>query len=90
MLAFLGACSSSESSASKTPATADGGRLEETSLQCPRGTQAMRDVRACEGTLNVETLETTIAPVRDHHTTHVVHTTNGTYLYVVGGTDAWK
>src|SRR5687768_5909842 len=31
-----------------------------------------------------------IDPGRDHHTTMVIETASGPWLYVVGGTDAWQ
>lgn len=85
----LSGCSSSESTGAPTDA-ADAGGADAGALECPKGTHATEGQRACEGKLVVETLPIAIAPVRDHHTTHRVDTSTGTYLYVVGGTDAWK
>jgi hypothetical protein len=46
---------------------------------------------ACESfpSLAVARSPQAIDPVRDHHTTMVIETTFGPYLYVFGGTDAW-
>jgi hypothetical protein len=40
--------------------------------------------------LSVERSPSQIAPVRDHHTTTIIETSAGPYLYVFGGTDDWK
>ncbi len=45
---------------------------------------------ACEGALTVAASDQAIAPARDHHTTFIRQTTQGPYLYVVGGTSAWN
>jgi hypothetical protein len=39
--------------------------------------------------LNVQRSSAVISPIRDHHTTAVIETAAGPYLYVFGGTDAW-
>ncbi len=44
----------------------------------------------CETTLAMARSDRAIDPVRDHHGTVVVETDGGPYLYVLGGTDAWK
>lgn len=40
--------------------------------------------------LSVTRSSSVIAPVRDHHSTTIVETPGGAYLYVFGGTDDWK
>jgi hypothetical protein len=44
----------------------------------------------CETTLAMAKSDRAIDPVRDHHGTVIVETDAGPYLYVLGGTDAWK
>jgi hypothetical protein len=81
------ACSSSAAAPSEDAGSdAPSGRKP---LTCPEGTHLSGEGRYCEATLAVETSPTELVPVRDHHTTHVVETSSGPYLYVVGGTDAW-
>jgi hypothetical protein len=40
--------------------------------------------------LTFERSDVAIDPGRDHHTTMVIETASGPWLYVVGGTDAWE
>jgi len=40
--------------------------------------------------LTVQRSSAVISPIRDHHTTAVIETAAGPYLYVFGGTDNWK
>lgn len=40
--------------------------------------------------LAVKRSPTAIEPARDHHTTMVIETTSGVWLYVIGGTDSWE
>ncbi len=41
-------------------------------------------------TVSIARSPVTLTPARDHHTTLVRETSAGPYLYVFGGTDAWK
>jgi hypothetical protein len=45
---------------------------------------------ACTATLALAASPVAIAPARDHHTTFVRETSQGPYLYVLGGTSAWN
>lgn len=40
--------------------------------------------------LTFERSDVAIEPGRDHHTTMVIETASGPWLYVIGGTDAWE
>jgi hypothetical protein len=44
----------------------------------------------CETVLAMAKSDRAIDPIRDHHGTVIVETDAGPYLYVLGGTDAWK
>jgi hypothetical protein len=88
LLVSLAACSSAPT-ASTPDAGADSAPGPQP-LVCPEGTRPAAEGRFCDATLSVTTAPQEIAPVRDHHTTHVVQTSAGAYLYVVGGTDAWS
>ncbi len=59
---------------------------------CDPGTYRNGESGACQtfASLTVARSSQQIAPVRDHHSAEVVTTTDGPYLYVLGGTDAWK
>lgn len=90
-----GACSSSEGPANTTPTPAEppapGAIPEPTPVACGDG--AYRTAQnTCETfpALTLTRSPSTIAPVRDHHTTAVIETAAGPYLYVFGGTDDWR
>lgn len=91
LLLSLAACSSSsETSATQTPAPSTG-EPGAAPAACDDGSY-----RTLEGTcqtyppLTVQRSEVVIAPVRDHHATAIVETSSGPWLYVIGGTDAWN
>lgn len=92
---FLFACSSSStdpSDPSTTPAdTTPPVAAEPTPVTCGAGSYRIA-TNTCESfpALRVERSSATIAPVRDHHTTAILETAAGPYLYVFGGTDDWK
>jgi Kelch motif len=90
-LAFVAACSSSSS----TLPDGQSSPPPETSTPAPEPC-AEGTYRVSTGScvpfpgLSVQRSPTKIAPARDHHTTMVIETTSGPWLYVVGGTDAWE
>lgn len=92
---FLLACSSSEGPASTTPTPAEptppAATPEPTPVECGAGTYRTAQ-NTCEGfpVLTLARAASSIAPVRDHHTTAVIETASGPYLYVFGGTDDWR
>ncbi len=55
---------------------------------CPDGSRENGD--GCDTALALAPSAQSIAPARDHHTTHVVETGGGAFLYVLGGTPGWK
>ncbi len=59
---------------------------------CDPGTYRNGESGACQGfaSLAVNRSPVQISPVRDHHSAKVVETSDGPYLYVLGGTDVWK
>lgn len=93
---FLLACSSSEGPASTTP-TPEGPippaetPAEPTPVECGAGSYRTAQ-NACETfpALTLTRSPSALAPVRDHHTTAVIETAEGPYLYVFGGTDDWR
>ncbi|NOU28472.1 MAG: hypothetical protein HOO96_11260 [Polyangiaceae bacterium] len=73
---------------SSSPASvAPGGDAGVDASSCAQGSLVKG---ACEGALTVAASDQTIAPARDHHTTFIRQTSQGPYLYVVGGTSAWN
>jgi hypothetical protein len=58
-------------------------------LACPKGTALDDSGSFCASTLTASRSMVTIAPVRDHHSTTILQTKAGTFLYVFAGTDAW-
>ncbi len=91
---FLFACSSSTdpSDPSTKPADTTPPAAEPAPpVECGDGTYRTAS-NACETfpSLTVKRSSAVIAPVRDHHTTAIVETAAGPYLYVFGGTDDWK
>ena len=91
-LSFIAACSSSEPAAPdqlSPPGAPPPG--DTTPEPCAEGTYRTSG-GSCEAfpELGVTRSPTTIAPARDHHTTMVLETTSGVWLYVIGGTDAWE
>ncbi|MBX3209135.1 MAG: hypothetical protein KF764_29145 [Labilithrix sp.] len=91
-LFFLAACSTSEPSAPDGQSSPPGESPTDTTAEpCDDGTYRVSS-GACEAFpgLGVSRSPTTIAPARDHHTTMVIETTSGHWLYVIGGTDAWE
>jgi hypothetical protein len=60
-------------------------------VECGDGTYRTA-ANTCETfpALSVKRSSSVIAPVRDHHTTAVIETAAGPYLYVFGGTDDWR
>src|SRR5688500_18692817 len=77
---LLTACSTS--STESAPKAVDPGGTEE-----PPATEAPP---ATPPSLTFERSDVAIDPGRDHHTTMVIDTPSGPWLYVVGGTDAWS
>lgn len=73
-------------SAEQPPTTTD-----PTPVACGDGTYRTAD-STCETfpALHLTRSTSTLAPVRDHHTTAVIETAGGPYLYVFGGTDDWR
>ncbi|HEY8072994.1 MAG TPA: hypothetical protein VIF62_02765 [Labilithrix sp.] len=59
---------------------------------CDPGTYRNGDTGVCQpfAALTVTRSSQQIAPVRDHHSAEVITTSDGPYLYVLGGTDAWQ
>lgn len=92
---FLLACSSSEGPASTTPTptepTPPAVTPEPTPVECGSGTYRTAQ-NTCETfpALTLARSPSAIAPVRDHHTTAIIETATGPYLYVFGGTDDWR
>ena len=92
---FLLACSSSSEPASTTPTPSDPTTppVAEPAapVECIDGTYRTAQ-NTCEAfpALAVTRSSSVIAPVRDHHTTAVIETAAGPYLYVFGGTDDWR
>src|SRR5258708_151411 len=88
---FLSGCSSSPTS----PAPDSGADTKMPDpdagvLSCPIGTHLDDTSTFCDATVTPSRSAITIAPVRDHHSTAIVDTKAGTYLYVFAGTDAWN
>ncbi len=59
---------------------------------CPPGQYAAPPSGACAAlpSLTIARSNRTIAPARDHHTTHVIEVGGAPYLYVFAGTDGWR
>lgn len=86
----LAACSSSSSNPDDAqPAPAP--TAQNAQPPCDDGTYRVAS-GACQAypNLTVARSSVSITPVRDHHTTAVVETAAGPYLYVFGGTEDWK
>lgn len=88
----LACSSSSDESAAPAPSAVDEGATAPAPPEpCADGTY-----RTLEGTcasfpkVAIARSAIAITPARDHHTTLVRETADGPYLYVFGGTDAWK
>jgi hypothetical protein len=84
LFVMLAACSSSSAPAGPSPTPSNG----PPDAGCPAGLHAQEG--ACVTRLTVQRSPVEISPVRDHHTTHVIETSSGPYLYVLAGTDAWN
>jgi hypothetical protein len=87
---FALACSSSAPDL-RGPSHDDPPPAEAEPVPCSEGTYRT-ETGACEAfaELSVARSPHAIEPGRDHHTTMVVETTSGPYLYVFGGTDNWQ
>ena len=91
---FLLACSSSEGPATTstpTPApTTPPAQDPPAAVVCGDGSYRTAQ-NTCETFpgLTVQRSSAVISPIRDHHTTAVIETAAGPYLYVFGGTDDW-
>lgn len=90
---LLLACSSSEGPATSTPmpaATTPPAQDPPAAVVCGDGSYrtAQNTCQTFPG-LTVQRSSAVISPIRDHHTTAVIETAAGPYLYVFGGTDAW-
>ena len=88
------ACSSSTEPATTTPTPAEPTPtpvVEPAPVECGDGTYRTGQ-NTCEAfpALAVTRSSSLIAPIRDHHTTAVIETAGGAYLYVFGGTDDWR
>lgn len=92
-LASLTACSSSTEPAQPAPAPAASNTAQEPEEKapCDEGTYRVSS-GACEAYPEVAVTRSsvTLTPARDHHTTAVVETSSGAWLYVLGGTDSWE
>ena len=84
----LWACSSSESTGGVGPSSDGGAPEAAAAVECGDGTYRTAEGK-CEPfpTLTLARSAKTLAPARDHHTTAVIETAAGPYLYVFGGTD---
>src|SRR3954454_21455763 len=87
------ACSSS------TPTESPGPKPDETPPEAPpaptacgAGTYMNGETSKCEPfpSLGVARSAVEVAPIRDHHSTIILETSGGPFLYVLGGTDAWN
>lgn len=87
---FLAACSSSSEPAGTTKPVETPPVVETPAVECGDGTY-LTSANACEKfpALSMKRATAVIAPVRDHHTSTVIETAAGPYLYVFGGTDDW-
>jgi len=90
-LLFLSACSTSEPSTPGTGAPPPTGETTPTPVTCEEGSY-VTSANTCETfpAIAVARSDRSIAPARDHHTTMVIETSSGTWLYVVGGTEGWS
>ena len=91
-LLLLGACTTETATSSvASPAPAPAETEPAPPEPCADGTYRVAS-GACEAYpgLAVTRSSVVIAPARDHHTTMVIETTSGPWLYVVGGTEAWE
>ena len=91
---FLLACSSSSEPSSTTPApaatTPPVAMDPPAPVECASGSyRTAQNMCQTFPSLTVTRSSAAVAPVRDHHTTTVVETAAGPYLYVFGGTDDW-
>lgn len=78
---LLAACSSSTTESASQPAPAPGATEQPPAADPTPPTPP---------SLTYERSDVAIDPGRDHHTTMVIETPAGPWLYVVGGTDAWE
>jgi hypothetical protein len=86
---LLFACSSaSDSPGVSTPGTSDP-VPSATPPSCPVGTH-VEGLRCSATMTGFKRSTVSLAPVRDHHTTHVFVVGGAPYLYVFGGTEGWK
>jgi len=83
--AMIAGCSTR---ATEGPSSSPDAGTADASVGCPAGSHA--EGATCASTLNVARAGTSVRPVRDHHTTSVIETGGAAFLYVIGGTDAWK
>lgn len=84
------ACSSAGTSPS-TPADPAPEDATPSPIVCGEGSYATA-AGACERfpALSVTRSNVTLAPARDHHTSMVIETSSGPWLYVFGGADGWQ
>lgn len=84
------ACSGSSGSSPADPATnLDAGAADPSAdASCPFGSHLDDGERHCVTRLTIATSPQTTGR-RDHHTTNIITTRGGPYLYVMGGTNAW-
>lgn len=90
--AFPLACSSSSTESATRPPAVEEAPAETTPAEtCADGTyRTLEGTCARFPTVAIARSAVAITPARDHHTTLVRETADGPYLYVFGGTDAWK